>query len=83
MIRIGNSKNPTTKQMLAIASNLRDHLDCYVSISVTSNAYTHISDREMEYTIYTSLSQHKHFKTWPKLLKAYRKIMEEGLPSAS
>lgn len=77
MKRIGNSKEPTPKIMLAIVSNLRDHLNCYVSLSIVSNAHTHISEASTDYGIYSTLDGHKYFKTWPEIIESYRRTMKE------
>lgn len=84
MKRIGNSKEPTPKQMLAIASNLQTHLNTFVSVIITADSYDHTGMEEVEYSLWiASMGRHHNFKSWPKLLTFYRKIMKEGLESVS
>ena len=79
MKRIGNSKEPTTKQMLAMVENLREKLGVAASVQVDIWAFSSDSCR-CEYGIYLDLD-HKgtiRFGAWPKALAFYRKLINGG-----
>ena len=78
MKRIGNSKEPTTKQMLAMAENLMRKLGCHAVVETTASAYDCTGNVKIEYNLYNDAheSHWDYFDTWPELLSCYRKLMK-------
>ena len=79
MKRIGESKEPTVKQMLAMAENLQEKLG--VAAYVGMDAWAFSSDStSTKYHIYLDLD-HKPsltYNTWPEALTFYRRLVKEG-----
>ena len=75
--RIGNSKEPTPQQMLKMAENLKKVYMMSAMVRVSATAYT---PSEIQYCIYLSdrPQAHEYFKTWPKLLSSYFRLMKAG-----
>lgn len=74
--RIGNSKEPTTQQILKMAENLRNKRKGYATIQVHAWAHTSGSDPYAEYYISMEGDPGFYFKTWPEALEHYRKLMK-------
>lgn len=78
MKRIGNSKEPTPKRMLAISTNLRDILKTSVFLDLTAKTYDHTNDTSTGFTLWIENERHFHFKTWPDVLEYYRKRIADA-----
>jgi hypothetical protein len=74
--RIGNSKEPTSKQMLHIAQNLQKKTGYSAYLGVEAWHFSS-GNKEVNYSIYLeNFPTTKRFKTWPEVINAYRKLMK-------
>lgn len=75
MARVYNSKEPTAKQMLNMASNLKNRFNKPALIQV--NAW-HLSSnkREVTYNLYVEDTENGNFHDWPTTLSRYRLLMQ-------
>ena len=79
MIRIGNSKEPTPKQMLNMVKNLRKKYNKAAKIYTNAWSFS-TGDDELTYGLYLEHFQCSvGFESWPELLKEYRKLMKEEI----
>ena len=74
--RIGNSKEPTSQQMLKMVENLRSKLKEYAVIKTSAWAHSTNSITRMEYRISTNSSKSFRSKSWPEVIAQYRKLMK-------
>ena len=78
MIRIGNSKEPTPKQMLNIVSNLGNKFDLTVNIEI--DCWQFSTRSEITFKLYIDTKGIIiTTDSWPELLKEYRRLMKEEL----
>lgn len=77
LYRIGNSKEPNIRQMMKMAENLRSVYNDYCSIEARAGAFT--SSLKIEYVIYIAGKPGTHFpfKSWSRVIRAYRLLMEK------
>jgi len=77
MKRINKSKNPTTQQMLNMATNLREKFKDCVTVDIVAWAFFPSNRDEIKYKIYIADVHYKTYKTWPDTLNDYFKLMED------
>jgi len=77
MHRIGNSEEPTPRQMMNMAENLRDRLNSDCVIEAKAKGYLIEGFPKMEYLLYISGDKYmEYFNSWPETIEAYRKLMK-------
>ena len=84
MKKVTWTKHRSTKQMINMASNLRERLNCYCCVGYDIDANAHTSDNDSvsineKYSIYTAnIDQlNRSFISWKELLHGYFEIMEK------
>ena len=75
MKRIGKSKEPTVRQMLNMASNLKEKFKKYSTITSHSMSYSS-GDSKHEFCLYVADKYRRCFDSWPKLQAYYFRLMK-------
>ena len=71
---VKETKRASVKQMEAMASNLRDKLNCHTTIEIEARAYDEGLGEKTQYTLYVK-DEHHYFKTWKEMVDFYKKLI--------
>jgi hypothetical protein len=79
--KIQFTKEPSFKQFLVMATNLREKYNCFASVECDARHYAHTDKKDKasyEFVIYLSTGQdYKHFNNYEEFKVAYLNLIEK------